>query len=93
MGKEKALPVTRNGTAPGVGLRLSAQLSQIPYSYDHCLDVPEVFPAGKLDADLQHFVVVLLANSYSDVILRPNSKARSQSNGNTSLWRSIFEKT
>ncbi len=53
VGSEEALPVTWNGTAPGVGLRLSAQLSQIPYSYDHSLDVPEVFPAGKLDADLQ----------------------------------------
>lgn len=51
--KEKALPVTWNSTAPGVGLRLSAQLSQIPYSYDHSLDVPKVFPAEKLDADLQ----------------------------------------
>ncbi|WP_291348930.1 SDR family oxidoreductase [Desulfobacula sp.] len=53
VGKEKALPVTWNGTAPGVGLRMSAHLSQIPYSYDHSLDVPEVFPAEKLDADLQ----------------------------------------
>ncbi len=53
VGTEKALPVTWNGTAPGVGLRMSAQLSQIPYSYDHSLDVPEVFPAEKLDADLQ----------------------------------------
>jgi len=53
VGEEKALPVTWNGSAPGVGLRLSAQLSQIPYAYDHCLDVPEVFPVGKLDADLQ----------------------------------------
>lgn len=53
LGQENALPVTWNGTAPGVGLRLSAQLSQIPYSYDHTLDVPAVFPAEKLDADLQ----------------------------------------
>jgi len=53
VGREKALPVTWNGTAPGVGLRMSAQLSQIPYSYDHSLDVSEVFPAEKLDADLQ----------------------------------------
>ena len=51
--KEKALPVTWNGTDPGVGLRMSAKLSQIPYSYDNSLDVPEVFPAQKLDADLQ----------------------------------------
>lgn len=53
VGREKALPVNWNGTAPGVGLRMSAQLSQIPYSYDHSLDVPSVFPAEKLDADLQ----------------------------------------
>ena len=53
VGREKALPVTWNGTAPGVGLSMSAQLSQIPYSYDHSLSVPEVFPAEKLDADLQ----------------------------------------
>ncbi len=53
LGKEKALPVSWNGRTPGVGLRRSAQLSQIPYSYDHSLDVPEIFPAGKLDADLQ----------------------------------------
>ena len=53
IGREKALPVTWNGKTPGVGLRLSAQLSQIPYSYDHTLDVPAAFPAGKLDADLQ----------------------------------------
>ncbi len=53
VGREKALPVTWNGTAPGVGLRMSARLSQIPYSYDHTLDVPLVFPESKLDADLQ----------------------------------------
>lgn len=53
VGRETALPVTWNGTAPGVGLRLSARLSQIPYSYDHTLNVPEVFPEAKLDADLQ----------------------------------------
>jgi NAD(P)-dependent dehydrogenase (short-subunit alcohol dehydrogenase family) len=53
LGEEKALPVTWNGSAPGVGLRMSAQLSQIPYSYDHSLDVPAVFPEARLDADLQ----------------------------------------
>ncbi|MFA5905720.1 MAG: SDR family oxidoreductase [Desulfobacula sp.] len=53
VGREKALPVTWNGTTPGVGLRMSARLSQIPYSYDHTLDVPEVFPEARLDADLQ----------------------------------------
>ncbi len=53
IGEEKALPVTWDGTTPGVGLRMSAKLSQIPYSYDNSLDVPQVFPAQKLDADLQ----------------------------------------
>ncbi len=48
-----ALIAAWNGKDPGVGLRLSAQLSQIPYSYDTSLNVPEVFPAKKLDADLQ----------------------------------------
>ncbi len=53
VGKEKALPVTWNVVSPGIGLRMSAQLSQIPYSYDHSLHAPEVFPEAKLDADLQ----------------------------------------
>jgi len=53
VGREEALPVTWDGNTPGVGLRMSAQLSQIPYSYDHTLNVPEVFPAAELDADLQ----------------------------------------
>lgn len=53
VGREKALPVTWNGAAPGIGLRMSAQLSQVPYSYDHSIDSPEVFPRAKLDADLQ----------------------------------------
>ena len=51
--KNNSLPAAWDGKAPGVGLRMSAQLSQIPYSYDHSLNVPEVFPAEKLDADLQ----------------------------------------
>lgn len=49
----KILPVAWNSAAPGVGMRMSARLSQIPYSYDHSLDVPEAFPTGQLDADLQ----------------------------------------
>ncbi len=53
VGKEKALPVSWSGKAPGIGLRQSAQLSQIPYSYDHSQDDPELFPKAKLDADLQ----------------------------------------
>ncbi|MCM2282761.1 MAG: SDR family NAD(P)-dependent oxidoreductase [Bdellovibrionaceae bacterium] len=51
---ESALPVAWHGPqAPGVGIRASAQLSQIPYSYDNSLAVEEIFPEGKLDADLQ----------------------------------------
>ena len=38
---------------PGIGLRASAQLSQIPYAYDHTLDAKQVFPKGEVDADLQ----------------------------------------
>ena len=50
---EPALPVTWNGKAPGIGLRASAKLSQIPYTYDHSLVPEAVFPKGELDADLQ----------------------------------------
>lgn len=52
--RESALPVAWHGPqAPGVGIRASAQLSQVPYSYDASLAVEEIFPEGKLDADLQ----------------------------------------
>ena len=47
------MPVTWHGPEPGIGLRASARLSQIPYSFDKELVTPEVFPEGKLDADLQ----------------------------------------
>ena len=47
------LPVTWHGNEPGIGLRASAQLSQIPYTFDNSLTTSEVFPEGKLDADLQ----------------------------------------
>ena len=50
---ERALPVTWHGNGPGVGIRASAELSQIPYSFDNSLVAEEVFPVGKLDADLQ----------------------------------------
>jgi len=52
-GDEKALPVVWHGETPGVGLRSSAQLSQIPYSHDDLLEVKQIFPDGKLDVDLQ----------------------------------------
>ncbi len=51
-GESSAL-VAWHGQGPGIGLRASAQLSQIPYSYDNSLAVEEVFPRGELDADLQ----------------------------------------
>ncbi len=47
------MPVTWHGPEPGIGLRASAKLSQIPYSFDKALVAKEVFPEGELDADLQ----------------------------------------
>jgi len=47
------MPVTWHGPEPGIGLRASAKLSQIPYSFDNTLVAKEVFPKGELDADLQ----------------------------------------
>ena len=51
--ENNVLPVTWHGPEPGIGLRNSAALSQIPYSFDNSLQTEEVFPEGKLDADLQ----------------------------------------
>lgn len=53
LSQEKALPVAWTGRVVGIGLHSSAKLSQIPYTHDHSLSVEEVFPEGKLDADLQ----------------------------------------
>ena len=50
---QKALAVTWNGKEPGIGIRASAQLSQVPYKFDNSIEAREVFPEGKLDADLQ----------------------------------------
>ncbi|NJB69961.1 NAD(P)-dependent dehydrogenase (short-subunit alcohol dehydrogenase family) [Saonia flava] len=49
----KNMPVTWHGPEPGIGIRASAKLSQIPYSFDNSLQASEVFPEGELDADLQ----------------------------------------
>ena len=50
---EHNMPVL-HGKLPGVGLRESAQLSQMPYSFDNDNISPDaVFPKGKLDTDLQ----------------------------------------
>ena len=40
----EVLPVSWNGKAPGIGLRASAQLSQVPYAYDNSIAEKEVFP-------------------------------------------------
>ncbi len=38
---------------PGIGIRGSAQLSQLPCTYEDTQTPSELFPAGRLDADLQ----------------------------------------
>lgn len=50
---KKNLPIAWHEKKPGVGIRASAELSQIPYSFDNSLVADEVFPQGKLDMDLQ----------------------------------------
>ena len=50
---QRTLPATWNATAPGMGLKASAELSLIPYSHDTSLPVEKIFPKGELDADLQ----------------------------------------
>ncbi len=52
-GEDKNLPVSWHGKQLGIGLRASAKLTQIPYSIDNSLTAEEIFPEGKLDADLQ----------------------------------------
>lgn len=50
----KALPISWQAqTAPGLGLRESAKLSQAPYTIDDSLVSHEIFPLGELDVDLQ----------------------------------------
>ncbi|TGN14044.1 SDR family NAD(P)-dependent oxidoreductase [Leptospira ilyithenensis] len=53
LAEEKALPVSWTGKLPGIGIRSSAQLSQIPYSHDNSHELEAVFPEGEVDADLQ----------------------------------------
>ena len=50
---DSILPIVWHGDELGIGVRESARLSQIPYSYDNSLVPKEVFPEGQLDADLQ----------------------------------------
>ncbi len=51
--QDALLPVTWHVQGPGIGLRASAKLSQIPYSFDNSIAAVEVFPKGELDVDLQ----------------------------------------
>lgn len=51
--QNKNLPVSWHGKQVGIGLSASAKLSQIAYTIDHSLTTEEVFPTGKMDADLQ----------------------------------------
>ncbi len=51
--ENNTLSVSWHAPEPGIGLRASAKLSQIPYSFDNSLQAQEVFPEGELDADLQ----------------------------------------
>lgn len=50
---QRNLPVSWHGKQVGIGLSASAKLSQIAYTVDHSLSSEEVFPIGKMDADLQ----------------------------------------
>ncbi|MBO73102.1 MAG: oxidoreductase [Flavobacteriales bacterium] len=51
--RKTQLPVAWHAQEPGIGIRASAKLSQIPYTFDNSLPTTEVFPEGRLDADLQ----------------------------------------
>ncbi len=53
IGQGSTLPATWGGKAPGIGLRESARLSQVPYDFDEEKSVETVFPRGELDVDLQ----------------------------------------
>lgn len=49
----KNMPVSWHTKQVGIGMVASAKLSQIPYSIDDSLTSEEIFPLGRLDADLQ----------------------------------------
>jgi len=49
----QALATAWSGKIKGVGINASAQLSQVSYVHDAALQSDQVFPQGKLDADLQ----------------------------------------
>ena len=45
--------MTLNGGRSGIGIVASAELSQVRYAYDDTTRRSDLFPAGRLDADLQ----------------------------------------
>ncbi|MBT3586632.1 MAG: SDR family oxidoreductase [Halobacteriovoraceae bacterium] len=49
----KNLPISWNAKVLGVGIKASAELSQIPYAIDNNHNPETLFPVGRLDADLQ----------------------------------------
>ena len=51
--EDQNLPAPWNGKQIGIGLSASAKLSQIAYTVDPSLANEEIFPSGKMDADLQ----------------------------------------
>lgn len=51
--EHRNLPIAWQTNAPGIGIRASAELSQIPYSFDNALVNQDVFPKGELDLDHQ----------------------------------------
>ncbi|HAK45931.1 MAG TPA: oxidoreductase [Spirochaeta sp.] len=50
---DASVPVSWDVKLPGIGMRESAQLSQVPYAYEESSSADAVFPRGKLDVDLQ----------------------------------------
>jgi len=48
-----AVPAAWHEQRPGVGLRQSAGLSQVPYAHEPASASDAIFPTGKVDADLQ----------------------------------------
>ena len=53
MGVDRAGLMTLNGGRSGIGVVASAELSQVRYSYDDETRRDDLFPQGRLDADLQ----------------------------------------
>ncbi|NJN28313.1 MAG: SDR family oxidoreductase [Cyclobacteriaceae bacterium] len=51
--QETGLTLSWHEAGPGIGIRASAQLSQVPYGYEESVRNDEVFPSGRLDVDLQ----------------------------------------